>query len=97
MKDGRAGVALYAVSSDLDGAKIRREMRARFDRAIVEMLESASEPLKTDPQLVASMLQGAMVGTAQRLLESDEPEKQLEVLGEELTRVACAYLDACCG
>jgi hypothetical protein len=59
------------------------------------MLASASEPLTTDPQLVASMLQGAMVGVSRRMLESDAPEKQLDILRRELIFVACAYLDAC--
>ena len=59
------------------------------------MLTTTSEPLTTDPQLVASMLQGAMVGVSRRMLESGAPEKELDTLRRELIFVACAYLDAC--
>jgi len=95
MRDAKASVALYSVSSDVDGAKIAQQMGIRSNKAIVRMLASASEPLTTDPQLVASMLQGAMVGVSRRMLESDAPEKQLDILRRELIFVACAYLDAC--
>ncbi len=95
MTDAKTSVALYSVSSDVDGARIVQQMGIRSNKAIVRMLESASNPLTTDPQLVASMLQGAMVGVSRRMLESDAPEEQLDVLRRELIFVACAYLDAC--
>jgi AcrR family transcriptional regulator len=95
MRDAKTSVALYSVSSDVDGVRIVQQMGIRSNKAIVRMLASASEPLTTDPQLVASMLQGAMVGVSRRMLESGAPEKQLDTLGRELIFVACAYLDAC--
>jgi AcrR family transcriptional regulator len=95
MKDPKTSVALYSVSSDVDGAKIAQQMGALFHKAIVRMLQAASEPLATDPQLVASMLEGSMIGISRRMLESGAPEKQYDALREELIFVACAYLDAC--
>jgi len=95
MTDAKTSVALYSVSSDVDGARIVQQMGIRSNKAIVRMLATASGPLTTDPQLVASMLQGAMVGVSRRMLESDAPEEQLDVLRRELIFVACAYLDAC--
>jgi AcrR family transcriptional regulator len=95
MRDAKTSVALYAVGSDVDGAKIWQQMRARSDKAIVRMLATASEPLSTDLQLVSFMLQGAMVGVSRRLLESSAPEEQFETLRRELIFLACAYLDAC--
>ena len=95
MKDAKTSVALYSVSSDLDAARIVQQIGIRSNRAIVRMLESASNPLTTDPQLVASMLQGAMVGVSRRMLESGAPEKQLDTLRRELISMTCAYLDAC--
>jgi hypothetical protein len=59
------------------------------------MLKTARERLTTDPQLVASMLQGAMVGVSRRLLESGAPEQQFDTLRQELIFLACAYLKAC--
>ena len=60
MKAGKTSIALYSVSSDVDGAKIVQGIGNRLNKAIVRMLRTASNPLATDPQLVASMLQGSM-------------------------------------
>jgi AcrR family transcriptional regulator len=95
MKDPKTSVALYSISSDLDGAKIAQQVGTRFHKAIAQMLETASEPLTTDRRLVASMLEGAMIGTSRRMLESGAPEKQYDSVREELIFMACAYLDAC--
>jgi AcrR family transcriptional regulator len=94
MKDAKTSAALYAVSSDVDGAKIVQRMSIRFNEAIVQMLATAREQLSIDPHLVASMLQGAMVGVSRRMLESAAPEDHFESLRQELIFVACAYLDA---
>jgi len=94
MRDAETSVALYSVSSDVDGAKIVQQMGVRLNKAIVRMLETARERLTTDPRLVASMLQAAMVGVSRRMLESGAPEEQFESLRRELIVLACAYLDA---
>jgi AcrR family transcriptional regulator len=97
MRDVKTSVALYSVSSDVDGARTVQQMGVRSNKAIVRMLETASEPLTNDPQLVASMLQGAMVGVSRRMLESGAAEKHLDSLQKELIFLACAYVDACSG
>jgi hypothetical protein len=94
MKDAKTSVALYAVSSDVDAAKIVKEKGARSTKAIVAMLKSSSEPL-ADPQMAAEMLQGLMVGTSRRLLESAAPEKQFAPILAEMIFLARAYLSAC--
>ena len=95
MRDAKTSVALYAVSSDIDGEKIVQEMGIRSNKAVVGMLKTASEQLTTDPQLVASMLQAVMIGVSRRLLESTAPEKQFDILRQEMIFLACAYLNAC--
>jgi AcrR family transcriptional regulator len=95
LKDAKTSVALYSVSSDLDAARIVQQIGTRSNKAIVRMLTTASEPLITDPQLVASMLQGAMAGVSRRLLESDSPVKHFEPFRQELIVFVCAYLEAC--
>jgi AcrR family transcriptional regulator len=95
MRDVKTSVALYSVSSDVDGAKVVQQMGVRSNKAIAGMLTTACGPLTTDPQLVASMLQGAMVGVSRRMLESGAPEKQLDTLRQELIFFACAFLKAC--
>jgi AcrR family transcriptional regulator len=93
LRDAKASVALYSVSSDVEAAEILQQMGARSNKAIVAMLESAREPLTKDPQLVASMLQGAMGGVSRRLLESGAPEKLFESLRRELVSLVTAYLE----
>ena len=95
MRDAKTSAALYSVSSDVDGAKIVQQMGGRFNKAIVRMLTTSCEPLTTDPQLVASMLQVSMAGVSRRMLESGASEDQREILLRELIFMACAYMDAC--
>ena len=95
MKDAKTSVAFYSISSDVDGAKIVRQMAGRYNKAMTDMLATACEPLTTDPQLVAAMLQDIMVGVSRRLLESGAAEKRFEIVRQELIFLACAYLKAC--
>jgi AcrR family transcriptional regulator len=95
MRVAKTSIALYSVSSDVDGAKIVQEVGTRFHKAIVRMLWTAAKPLAADPQLVATMLLASMSGVIRIVLESSTPEQQFDTLREELIFVACAYLDAC--
>jgi AcrR family transcriptional regulator len=95
MKDAKASIALYSVSSDVDGARISREMSLKANRFIVAMLATAQNELTTDPQMVASMLQATMAGVSRRLLESASPESEYEKVRDELVFLVCAYLRAC--
>jgi len=95
MKDPKTSVALYSVSSDVDGAKIALQVGRRGTKAIIAMLESAAEPLTKDTQLIAWMLQGAMNGISRRLLESEMPEKHVDPLLQELIFLVSTYLKAC--
>ena len=63
MRNVKTSVALYSVSSDLDGARIVQQMGVRFNKAVAEMLETAQEQLTTDPRLVATMLQSRSKST----------------------------------
>ena len=95
LKKAKISAALYSISSDIDGSKIVKQMSARTNKAIAEMLTSACEPLNKDPQLVASMLQDAMIGIARRMIESGTPEKHIEAYRQELIFLASSYLEAC--
>jgi len=95
MADVKTSVALYSVSSDVDGAKLAQQIGQRSNRAIVAMLESTSDRLTKEPTLVAAMLQGAMMGVSRRLLETASPEKHFPALRDELIFFADSYLQAC--
>ncbi len=95
MRDARTSVALYSVSSDVDGVRIIEEVGARSNRAIVTMLNSTCESLTKDPQIVTAMLQGVMAGVSRRLLESGAPAKQFDALRQESISMVTAYLKTC--
>jgi AcrR family transcriptional regulator len=94
MKNFKTSAALYSVSSDVDGAKIVRSMATRMKKAVAAALANACEPLGRDPELVASLLQGAMSGISHILLESANPEKQYPALKRELVLMMRTYIDA---
>jgi hypothetical protein len=95
MKDPKKSRALYAVSSDVEGAKIAATAEARVNDAIVELLQSAPELLTADLRLMAAILQSTIAGVKRHLLESDMPESQFEVMQHELVLVVKSYVRAC--
>jgi AcrR family transcriptional regulator len=94
MRDPKKSRALYAVSSDVEGAKITASAVTRVNHAIVG-LQSAPEVLTTDLQLMATVLQSTIAGVKRQLLESDMPEAQFEVMQRELVLVVRSYVHAC--
>jgi AcrR family transcriptional regulator len=97
MRDPKKSRALYAVSSDVEGAKIAAGAVTRVNHTIVGLLQSAPEVLTTDLQLMATVLQSIIAGVKRQLLESDMPEAQFEVMQRELVLVVRSYVRACVG
>lgn len=95
LADGRASVALYAVSSDVDGVAVVAEVSARVARAMVAMWKTSCEPLGKSPELITAVLRAAMAGVSRMLLESGAPEEQFGDLQDELIALAGAYLETC--
>jgi AcrR family transcriptional regulator len=95
MRDPKKSRALYAVSSDLEGAKVAAKGAARVNDAIFELLQSAPEVLATDLHLMATVLQSTIAGVKRQLLESNTPEAELFVLQRELVLVVRSYVRAC--
>jgi hypothetical protein len=95
MQNVKASAALYAVSSDVDGAAIAKAAGQRSRRAIVDLFATAKEPLTKDPEVIATAVVSALNGVARSILESKSPERQLEPLREELIILIHAYLRTC--
>ncbi len=95
MRNAKASVALYSVSSDVGGAKVAQQVGVRSTKAIAGMLASSCERLTKDAQTVALMMQGSMAGVSRRLVESTVPEKEFNTLRQELTSLITAYLESC--
>jgi AcrR family transcriptional regulator len=97
MRDPKKSRALYAVSSDVESAKIVAGAMARVNDVIVGLLQSAPEVMTTDLQLMATVLQSTIAGVKRQLLESDMPEAQFEEMQRELVVVVRSYVRACVG
>jgi AcrR family transcriptional regulator len=97
MRDPKKSRALYALSSDVEGANIAASAMRRVNQAIVGLLKSAPEMLMTNLQLMASVLQSIIGGVKRQLLESDMPDAQFEVMQRELVLVVRGYVRACVG
>jgi len=93
MENIKTSLALYQVSSDLDAARIVRQIGSRSNKAIAAALLSAPE-LIPNAELAATVLQGAITGVSRRVLESPAPEKHLAAIREETIVMATAYLAA---
>lgn len=97
MRNAKESATLYAVSSDVEGAAIAKATGERTLHAVASMLATAKEPLKKNPQLIASVVMAAFNGVARRILEAKSPEREADVLREELIALVQAYLRTCIG
>lgn len=95
MHDPRTSAALYAVSSDLDGAAVLKKAGERSHRAVADMLACAKEGLSKDPEIVATVVLAVLLGFGRRLVETKHPGRELESLRAELIALVHAYLRTC--
>ena len=95
MRDPQTSAALYAVGSDVDGWKIAQQTGRRVNKEVVTLIATAPEPLRKDPEIVASMLQSMLNGVSRKLLESPAPERHFHALRQELVFLARTYIGAC--
>jgi AcrR family transcriptional regulator len=95
MQNVKASAALYAVSSDVDGAGIAKAAGQRSRRAIIQLLATAREPLTKDPEIIANSVVSALNGFSRSLLESKSPELQFQSMRDELIILVHAYLRTC--
>ena len=94
VREPKVSLALYSVSSDVDGVRVLEELRIRTTKALTSVLATAPERLGIDLELAAFMLQGAMTGISRRMLEARMPVKEHEKLRDELVAMLCAYVIA---
>ncbi|MFP5226130.1 MAG: TetR/AcrR family transcriptional regulator [Acidobacteriota bacterium] len=97
MRSVKTSAVLYAVSSDVEGAAIAKSNSTRGVHAIAALFATAKEGLTKDPEVVASVVQAALNGISRRILESKSPEREAEILREELITLVHAYLRTCAG
>lgn len=95
MRDPQKSRALYAVGSDLEGAKLTSEASAKVNGKIVALLASAPERLGPELPLVATVLQSTISGVKRQLLESSAMEAEFLAMQHELVLMVRQYVRAC--
>ncbi len=89
-----AGLALYAVSDDVEGRRIGHEMQTRAASVMAAMFLTACEACVIEPELVATTLLSAMAGVSRAMLENGVTPATMLVLRQQLTVLVRAYLAA---
>ena len=92
-----AGMALYAVSDDVEGKRIAAGMHARSIAAITALLQTAPGITVPSPKVAATTLLSAMAGVSRSMLESDVSRHTMTTMERELSVLARAYLQASAG
>jgi AcrR family transcriptional regulator len=87
-------VALYAISDDVEGKRIAKEMHTRITKAMAELFKTAHPHTIAEPAIAASTLLSAMAGVSRGVLEAGVKRDTMVMLEGELTRLARAYLEA---
>ncbi len=95
MHDPATSVAFYSVSADVDGVQLARAVALQMHGVIAAMLRTAINRELNNPDLAATMLQGAMAGVSRRLLESSSPATLVAPMRAELIDMVAAYLERC--
>ena len=90
MREPKTGVALYAVSADVDGFSVAREISDELQGMVVALLKTAKERV-AQPEAVASVLLGAMGRVSRRLVESKDPERSYPTFRRELEAMVRGY------
>lgn len=90
MREPKTGVALYAVSADVDGWAIAQEISDELQGMIAALLKTAKERV-ADPECVASILMGAIAGVSRRLVEAKDPERSYTGFKRELDAMVRGY------
>ena len=87
--------SLYAVSDDVEGKCIAKQMHARITKAMAALFQTAHPHAIAEPEITAATLLSAMAGVSRSMLEAGVKRDTLAMLERERTRMARAYLMAC--
>jgi len=94
MIEPHVALALYSVSSDVDGLGITEDLRLRNESAFERLLLSAPEKLRVGSSLAAFTMQSTMIGISRRILESKIPTREHNAMREQMVAMLCAYAES---
>jgi AcrR family transcriptional regulator len=87
-----ASRALYAVAAEVQGDALIARLTQRSQRALGEMLATASDRRYADPAPISFVLSTAVVGPVQALLAASAPAPVVASVRTQLTAMVSAYL-----
>lgn len=93
LHEPKGSVALYEVSSDVQGMRIAQETGDTLRAELEALLRTAPEGV-ADPALMSGMLLAAIGGVSRRLVESEKPEERLPEFQRELEAMVRGYAAA---
>lgn len=91
LQEPSLSVALYAVSSDVDGMGVAKEIADEIQEELVALLRSMPDPVP-DPALTATVLQGMIAGVSRRLVETPQSQDAIAAIEGELEAAVRGYL-----
>lgn len=92
-RDIDTSMALYAISDDVEGKRIGRDMHARAIKALTALFET-THPRIAQPGVTAATLLNAMAGVSRGTLEAGVKRGTMATMERELTRMIRSYLEA---
>jgi AcrR family transcriptional regulator len=92
--DPDASRALYAVAPTVDGEAMVARLTQRAQRAMCEMLVTASDRAFDQPPLISYVLSTALVGPVQSLLKIKADRRMIAATRHQLILMTQGYLDS---
>lgn len=86
--------ALYRMLPDLDAADLQKAMASRIERALVMLMESASDKVLERPEDVVPMVRMLLTGMVRATIEEQGGPSEIARLRSELSAMTLAYLQA---
>jgi AcrR family transcriptional regulator len=94
MQEPRASLALYAISSDVDGLRITEDLRRRNEATLEAAIRSSPDRITVDLDPFVFTLQASLIGVARRILEARLPATRHEPLRQQMLALLTAYVHA---
>lgn len=94
LEHAEISLALYAIAEMHGGAELIAAAKLRMETAIAALLAATADARFDDPQAVAGVLLGALVGPMCDVLNAGAPAARVALLRTQLTLLARGYLAA---
>jgi AcrR family transcriptional regulator len=94
MERADISVALYRISTDVDGPKLARRVGQRLRKAVEAMLDTASDTKRPPDKFTVEIMLSAMAGVMRSLLEAGPSPAVIRDAREQLVLLCQSYMTA---